>query len=102
MTAGLFMGFLSYIGTMFLWKSMPRFLKMWSLRHPIISDFVVGFVTLYSMSMFSTSIICMVATVTAPLMMQFTLMYLATPGGRKLFHLEEKKKLGKKTKLFFD
>lgn len=91
MSTGLFMGFLGWLSVLFMWKSMPRLFKMWSLRHPVITDILVGIVTFYTMSMFSHSIASMVATVVSGLLMNFTLMGLATPGGRAMFHLEEKR-----------
>lgn len=86
---GLFLGFLGWIATFMMWQHLPKTIQRWSVRHFLITDMVVGFVTVYTMTSFSQSIVSMTAGVVTGLAMNFTMMAIGSSWGMKYFELEE-------------
>lgn len=89
MQNGMFMGVLGFISVAFMWWHMPKRAKLFSLNHPILTDVATGVILFWTMSQFSKSITCMVATVVAPLLMEGALLLINTERGRKFMGLEE-------------
>lgn len=73
MVEGIFLGFLAYLSIVMSWLSLPLWLRRWFLRHPFVSDTVTGFSTWLFITAISKSLVAVIASFVAALLVNFSI-----------------------------
>ena len=73
MTEGLVLGFLSWLSLIMSWYHLPAFLKRFTMRHLVLSDFIATVLSFIFISGISHSIVAVFGAMFSGLLVNFTL-----------------------------
>lgn len=73
MIDGLILGLLSWLSLMLSWYHLPEWIKTWTLKHPVISDFVGSWLSFMFLSGISHSVVAVAGAIVAGLLINFTI-----------------------------
>ncbi len=72
MSEGLFFGFIAWLSIMITWNHLPAIIKLFSLKHPILSDVFITFLTYMTISSITHSLIGAIASMVSGLLVELS------------------------------
>ena len=76
MIDGLILGLMAWASLFASWWHLPEIVKNYTKRHPVQADIAAGFIAFTFLSGVSKSLIAVVGTIVATLLVNFTIIYM--------------------------